>query len=185
MISNSSVKVAALHRQQLGERRAAALLVVRQDHLAHRADAVGIEEHVLGAAQTDAFGAELERDARIIRRIALARTFSLRTLSAHPISVPNSPESAGSCIGTLPASTWPVEPSTVTISPFLERLPAALIGLRRVVDTQRAGAGDARLAHAARDHRRVRGHAAARGEDAFGGVHAVNVFGRGLDAHRG
>ena len=56
--------------------------------------------------------------------------------------------------------------------------------LLAVVDAQRARAGDAGLAHAARDHRRVRGHAAARRQDAFGGVHAVNVFGRRLDPHQ-
>ena len=52
---------------------------------------------------------------------------------------------------------------------------------RLIVDRERAGAGDAGPAHAARDHRGVAGHAAARGEDALGGVHAVNVLGRGLD----
>ena len=36
----------------------------------------------------------------------------------------------------------------------------------------------ARPAHAARDHRRVAGHAAARGEDAARGVHAVDVLRR-------
>ena len=55
---------------------------------------------------------------------------------------------------------------------------------RRVVDAQRAGAGDAGLAHAARHHGRVRGHAAARGENALGRVHAVDVLGRGLDPHQ-
>jgi hypothetical protein len=55
----------------------------------------------------------------------LARTFSLRTRSAQPIRVANSPESAGSSIGTRPASTWPVEPSMVMISPFLNGFPAA------------------------------------------------------------
>ena len=53
---------------------------------------------------------------------------------------------------------------------------------RRVVDAQRAAAGDAALAHAARHDGGVRGHAAARGEDALRGVHAVDVLGRGLDA---
>ena len=43
-------EVLALDRQQLVERRAAAGLVVREDHLAHRHDAVALEEHVLGAA---------------------------------------------------------------------------------------------------------------------------------------
>ncbi len=47
-----------------------------------------------------------------------------------------------------------------------------------------AGAGDAGLAHAARHHGGVRGHAAAGGEDAFGGVHAVDVLRRGLHAHQ-
>jgi hypothetical protein len=49
---------------------------------------------------------------------------------------------------------------------------------------QATGAGDAGRSHAARDHRGVAGHAAARGEDAFGGVHAVNVLGAGLDPHQ-
>ncbi len=51
-------KVGALHGQQLLERRAAILLVVGQDHGAHVLDAVFGKEHVLGAAQADAFGAE-------------------------------------------------------------------------------------------------------------------------------
>ena len=42
-------------------------------------------------------------------------------------------------------------------------------------------AADAGLAHAARDDRGVRGHAAARGHDALGGVHAVNVLRARLD----
>ncbi len=64
-------EVAALHRQDLGERGAARLLVVGEDHLAHREDAVGLEEHVLGAAQPDAFGAVFQRGAGIGRRIGI------------------------------------------------------------------------------------------------------------------
>ena len=59
---------------------------------------------------------------------ALARTPSWRTLSAQPISVANSPDSCGSIMSTLPASTWPVEPSTVMKSPFLNVwLPAVMV----------------------------------------------------------
>ena len=58
---------------------------------------------------------------------ALARTFSLRTPSAHFISVANSPASAGSSIATLPASTWPVEPSMVSMSPFFSVMPPAVM----------------------------------------------------------
>ena len=71
MISNSSAKSLALHRQQLGERGAAALLVVGEDHLAHGDDAVAVEEHMLGAAEADAFGAEAARDARVGRRLGI------------------------------------------------------------------------------------------------------------------
>ena len=83
---------------------------------------------------------------------------------------------------TTPASTSPVEPSTVMISPFLNTRPPAAIVPACVVDADRARARDAGLAHAARHHRGVAGHAAAGGEDAFGRVHAVDVLGAGLDA---
>ena len=45
--------------------------VLGQDHLAHRSDPVGLEEHVLGAAQADPFGAELAGDLGILRRIGI------------------------------------------------------------------------------------------------------------------
>ena len=61
-------EIGALHRQQLGERGAAAALLVGHDHLADRADAVGLEEHVLGARQADALGAEIARGAGVGRR---------------------------------------------------------------------------------------------------------------------
>jgi len=50
------------------------------------------------------------------------------------------------------------------------------------VDLQALGARDAGLAHAARDHGRVAGFAAARCQHTFGRDHAVDVIGVGLDA---
>ena len=50
------------------------------------------------------------------------------------------------------------------------------------VDGQLLAAGDARLAHAAGHHRRVRGHTAVRGEDSLRSDHPVDVVGRGLPA---
>ena len=70
----------------------------------------------------------------------------------------------------------------VSVSPFFMVMPPAVMVCVAIVDAQRAGAGDAGLAHAARDDSRVRRHAAARRQNAFGGMHAVNVFRRGLDA---
>ncbi len=64
-------EVLALHRQELGERGAAALVVGGEDHLAHGLDAVGLEEHVLGAAQPDALGAELAGGAGVVRRLGI------------------------------------------------------------------------------------------------------------------
>ena len=61
-------------------------------------------------------------------------------------------------------------------------VPADADGLRAGVDVEAVAAGDARLAHAARDDRRVRGHAAVRGEDALRLDQAVDVVGRRLPA---
>ena len=52
---------------------------------------------------------------------ALARTFSLRSESAQPISVAKSPESCGWIVGTSPSITSPVEPLIVIRSPARTR----------------------------------------------------------------
>ena len=51
-------EILALHRQQFQQRLLTRLLVACQDHRLHVRNAVLGEEHVLGAAQADAFGAE-------------------------------------------------------------------------------------------------------------------------------
>ena len=51
---------------------------------------------------------------------------------------------------------------------------------KRQVHDDGAAAGDAALAHAAGHNGGVRGHAAADGEDALGGDHALDVLGAGL-----
>ena len=51
-------EIVALVRQQLGQGLLAVLHVVGQDHLAHGVNTISLEEHVLGAAQADADGAE-------------------------------------------------------------------------------------------------------------------------------
>ena len=64
-------EVAPLHRQDLRERRAPPLRRLGEDHLAHREDALLLEEHVLGAAEADPLGAEEPRDARVRRRVGV------------------------------------------------------------------------------------------------------------------
>ena len=53
------------------ERLAAGLLVARQNHRLHVRDAILGEEHVLGAAQADAFGAELAGGFGVARNIRI------------------------------------------------------------------------------------------------------------------
>ena len=172
-------EIAALHRQQLGERRAPRLLVVGQDHLAHRADAVARRRTY---ARCGTGRCLRRRSARRRARRPACRHWRARRACApcrpSPSAWRTRRTAPARIMSTLPASTWPVEPSMVMTSPFLKTLAAGGHGLRVVIDADRAGAGDAGLAHAARDHRRVRGHAAARGENAFGGVHAVDVLRR-------
>ena len=86
MISKSLGEILPLHRQQLGERGASAFLGFGQDHLAHRDDPIALEEHVLGAAEPDALGAELSCAWRASLGVsALARTFMRLTASAQPM----------------------------------------------------------------------------------------------------
>ena len=64
-------EILALHGQQLGQGLAAGLLVARQNHGLHVLDAVLGEEHVLGAAQADAFGAELAGRLGVARDVGV------------------------------------------------------------------------------------------------------------------
>src|SRR6185503_1871019 len=50
---------------QLAERASATAFFPSDNHLAHGGDAIALEEHVLGAAETNSFGAEAARDAGI------------------------------------------------------------------------------------------------------------------------
>ena len=71
MISNSSMKSLRCIGRILASAARRPFSLVGQDHLAHRDDAVGIEEHVLGAAEADALGAEFARGAGIERRLGI------------------------------------------------------------------------------------------------------------------
>ena len=115
---------------------------------------------------------------------ALARTFSLRTLSAQAIRVWKSPVSSGSIMATAPSRTSPLEPSMVMISPALKVRPRAVKVPAFSSMRQFARAGDAGAPHAACHDGRVAGHAAPRRDDAARRVHAVDVLGAGFLAHQ-
>ena len=153
--------------------------VLGQDHLAHGCDA---RPHRRTYARCGTGQYPPRRTERAVRQSsgvsALARTFRRRTLIGpfHQRS-PKSPASSGWTVATSPSITSPLAPSIVRMSPSLtSRPPHPEHAWPCTSIDERADARDARPPHAARDHRRMAGHAAACGEDALGGVHAVNIL---------
>ncbi len=190
-------EVVPLVRQQLGERRLPLLEGLGEDHLPHRVDAVALEEHVLGAAQADADGAERNRRFRLLRRVGIGADRHPGRLRApfHQLlevaELFGGPRrrvvvhQAGDDFGRrgLELAGVDLAGGAVDRHPiaFLEG-PAAHADLPgAVVHLDLGGAADADLAHLPGHQRRVRGHAAAGREDAFGGDHAAQIFRRRLD----
>ena len=66
-----SLEIGTLHRKKFREGATTAFLVAGDDHLTHRIDAFALEEHVLGPAKADTFGAEVSGDARVARSIGV------------------------------------------------------------------------------------------------------------------
>ena len=177
-------EILPLHGQQLGERMATTRLVIREDHLAHGHDAVALEEHMLGAAQADAIGAEVAGHPRVGGGVRIGAHLH----AAHQIGPFHD-------LGEI-AREFRLQHGRGAFQHLTRRAvdgdDVALLhhlardreGLRGIVDADGASARDAGLAHAARNHRRMGGHAAARGQNALGGVHAVDILGRGLHAHQ-
>src|SRR5439155_26567985 len=62
-------KVALLERQELRERALPSRGVVREDHVLHDRQALGLAEHVLSTRETDPLRAELACEAAFTRRV--------------------------------------------------------------------------------------------------------------------
>ncbi len=78
-------EILALEGQQFGQGFAAGLLVARQNHGLHVLDAVLGEEHVLGAAQPDAFRAELAGSLGVARDIRVGANAELAAELVGPV----------------------------------------------------------------------------------------------------
>ena len=158
---------------------AAIFLSSRQNHRAHEVDAIFREEHVLGAAQADSFRSERTRLDGIARNVSIRANAHLPILfrPAHQLLQIRIVRRRRQRVQLAldHASGRSIQRNPVA---FLERVALYLQFLVLLVDVQFAGAGDAALAHAARDHRRVRGHAAARSQNASRHFHALDVFRR-------
>ncbi|GAA3103397.1 hypothetical protein GCM10020254_56480 [Streptomyces goshikiensis] len=158
------------------------------------------EEHVLGAAQADALGAEPAGARRVLCVVGVGTDAQ----APHAVRVGHDPVHGGDeLVGVVGAGVHAalevlddrggydgyltevdlaggaVDGDDVALldDRAADRHPAAL-----GVDLQVLGAADTGLAHAAGHHGGVRGLAAAGGQDALGGDHAVQVVRVGLAA---
>ena len=177
-------EIAALRRQQLGERGAAAVRIRRHDHLAHGDDAGVVEEHVLGAAKADPLGAEAERRLGVRRRLGVGAD-AQATRAIRPAhegrEIVGERRLDGGHRAFQQLAARAVDGDRI---PGGDHHPARPALARRLVDAERACPGDAGPPHAAGDDGGVARHAAPAGDDPPGRVHAVDVLRAGLGAEQ-
>ena len=147
-----ALEVLALNRLELGQGLATSGFVVGEDHLAHRIDPVALKEHVLGAAQADAFGAEFPGHHRVVRRVGVGAHLEL-ALAVGPFhqiaEVLRQSRLLGRHLSEHDFARRTVDRDPVTL---LHRLAAGGEQVLGIVDAQRATAGHAALAHASGHH---------------------------------
>ena len=143
------------------------------------------EEHVLGAAQSDAFGAERARLDGIAWNIGIGAN-SQRAERLGPAHELQQLGIVGRGVKGVELALDHATGGAVERNPVarFEDLPFDPHLARLFIDVDVAGAGHAALAHAARDDGSVAGHAAARSQNARRHFHAVNVFRSGFGAHQ-
>ena len=174
------LKVALLIGKYLLERGLAVLGVVRADHLAEGGYPVGLKEHVLGAAEAYALGAQLAGFLGVARGVGIGAHLqpAVFVSPAH-----NSAELAGN-FGVNRRNRAAVYVAGRAVKRDNIALGKSLSAERELfvflVHVDFLAARHAALTHAARDNRRVGGHAASCREDALGGLHALDVLGRGF-----
>ena len=190
-------EVLALQRQERGQRLLDAGLVLGDDQLLHQLAPLA-EEHVLGAAQADALGAEATCAGGVLGGVGVGP----HPQAAGAVGVRHDPrDRVGEVVVELLAlevayddgvgdrdragehlARRAVDGDHVSLADGLAVADAELLGLGVYVEG--LGAAHARTPHAARDDGGVRGLAAPAGEDAASGDHPAQVVGVGLLAHQ-
>ena len=174
------LKVALLDRLEFGKRLFALLRGLGDDHFAHRLDAVSFKEHMLSTAQTDALRAESEGLRSVVRGVGVRAHVEDAELirPVHDaVEVAGDGSRGGLDLFAVDVAGRAVDGDPVSLFVGLSAELKLLVGF---VHLDRAAAGDAARAHAARDDSRVGGHTAADGQDALRVVHAFDVFRAGL-----
>ena len=175
-------KVVALHGEDFRECHFPARFIFRQNHLAEIGETVRFKEHVLCAAKTNPFCAEINRGLNIERRFRICphAQSARRVCPSHDLGKITREFGLDHIHRAREdLACGPVDRDNVA------RLDGAahnreFLGI--IINPDFACTGDTRRTHAARNNGGVRGHAPARGDNRFGGVHAVDIFGRGFNA---
>ena len=176
------LKVLLLHGLDLGQGPLALLHRLGHDHLADGGNAVGIKEHMLGAAQADALRAEVLGLAGVLGSVGVGADLEGAVLVG---PVHDALKLAGDLgLGGVEALAVDVAGGAVQADPvaLLEGAPAQGELLGCLVDDDVAAAGDTAGAHAAGHHSCMAGHAAADRKDAPGEVHPLDILRAGLQA---
>ena len=179
-----ALKVGLLHGLQLAEGFLPLLHIVRTDHLPDGGDAVLVKEHVLGPAQADALSAELPGLGGVVGGVGIGADLETAIFVGPAHDPAELAADGGVHRGDGPgidAAGGAIQGDPVALFVGLAGEDELLVFL---VHLDVAAARDTTLAHAPGHHGGVGGHAAANGQDALGGLHALDVLGRGLQTHQ-
>ena len=117
-------EVVALHRQDLGQRRARGRPRPRPGSSRARRRCGSASKNMCSVRHRPMPSApKRARGAGVERRLGVGAHLERRTSSAQPISVAKSPDSSGWIVGTSPSMTSPVAPSMVMMSPSFTVVP--------------------------------------------------------------
>ena len=139
---------------------------------------------MLGAAKADAFCPERACSAGIGRRFGIGTNLHAARLICPLHEFTEITRQFGLQHGNLAFQHLPVAAINSDYIAFFEGLTRGQHNSIAIINTERTCTRHAGLAHAACDHRRVTGHATARGQNALSRVHTVNVFRARLNTHQ-
>ena len=136
---------------------------------------------MLGAAEADALSAELHGLLGVVRVIGVRADAQTAILvgpshDAAELAADGGVDRGDDAVVDVTGGTIDGDEIALVIG-----LAGELELLVLLVHVDLAAAGDAALAHAARDDSRVGGHTAADGQNALGGLHALDILRRGLE----
>ena len=176
------LEIALLIGQDLLQRGLPLLHGVGADHLAECRDALRLKEHVLGTAQADAFCAQLLRLLGVGGGVGIGAHAQLAIFIGQRH---DAAELTGD-LGVHGGDDAVIDIAGAAVDGDAVALVEGLAAQRELpillVHHDIAAAGNTAGTHAAGNHSRVGGHAAAHGQNALGDLHAGDILGRGLQA---